>query len=222
MVGDPRPAGEWEDLTRRRLDLIAGVQLVVEAEGLHIKPRADVPPATQTRVATEVQLLVLSVALMEEMRVLPLIVEQEIASERLQHRPTLAEPCPTMIDAGVNDPWPRDKSAARQEILADAGEDVAEPEFLSVAGELAVPQRCVARYARRFVEASRSLKRRGVNIPEDDTTVDVGDAIVIAAEHAIGVSDADPGFAAEVPLGAQQIVESAVETGRRQAAIVRG
>src|SRR3954469_756188 len=222
MVGDPRPAGEWEDLTRRRLDLIAGVQLVVEAEGLHIKPRADVPPATQTRVATEVQLLVLSVALMEEMRALPLIVEQEIASERLQHRPTLAEPCPTMIDAGVNDPWPRDKSAARQEVLADAGEDVAEAEFLPVPRELAFPESCVARQAGGLVEAPRGLKRRGVDISEDDAAVDVGYAIVIAAEHAIGVGDADPRFAAEVPLGAQQIVEGAVKTGRRQTAIIRG
>src|SRR4051812_27488466 len=222
MVGDPRPAGEWEDLTRRRLDLISSVQLVVEAEGFQIKSGADVPPATQTRVAAEVHLLVLSIALMEEVRVLPLIVEQEVAGECLEHRSTLAEPRAPMIDSGVDDARPRDESAARKEILADAGEDIAEPEFLSVAGELAVPQRCVARSARRFVEASRSLKRRGVNIPEDDTTVDVGDAIVIAAEHAIGVSDADPGFAAEVPLGAQQIVENAVETGRRQAAIVRG
>src|SRR5213595_73586 len=97
-----------------------------------------------------------------------------------------------MVDAGMNDSRARDESAARQEIFADAGEDVPESELLSLAGQLAVPKRRVARNPSRLVKAPRALKRGGVDIAEHEATIDIGDPIIVAAKHAIGVGDTDP------------------------------
>ena len=46
-------------------------------------------------------------------------------------------------------------------------------------------------------EAARALERRAVDITEHDPTIDVGDPIVVVAEHAVGVRDANARFAAE-------------------------
>src|SRR5256885_16264726 len=87
------------------------------------------------------QLLVLRVAAIHEVRVLPLVVEDEVARQSLEHRAALAETGDAMIDRGVHDARPRDEAAARAEVFVDAGEHVAHPELLAVAREDSFPER---------------------------------------------------------------------------------
>src|SRR4029079_6402948 len=76
VIGDSRTAGE-RNPPRRPLDLIVGVELVVEPERFQIIAGADLPASAQAERAAGMQLLVLRVAATEEVRVLPLIVECE-------------------------------------------------------------------------------------------------------------------------------------------------
>src|SRR3982751_4916379 len=126
-----------------------------------------------------------------------------------------------MIDRGVHDSRPRDEAAARAEVLVDAGKYVADAELLAVAREDSFPERRIVGDAVSAVEATRALERAAVDITEHDPAINIGDAIVVAAEHAVGVRDTDARFAAEVAQRAEHIVERAVGAGRRQASIIR-
>src|SRR4051812_39678494 len=96
-----------------------------------------------------------------------------------------------MIDGSVDDPRTRYESTAGAEVLVDAGEDVAHPELLAGAREDPFPERRVVGDAVGAVEAARALERRAVNVTEHDAAIDVCDAIVVVAEHAIGVGESD-------------------------------
>src|SRR3954470_145084 len=103
-----------------------------------------------------------------------------------------------MIDRGAHDSRPRDEPAARAEVLVDAGKYVADAELLAVARKDSFPERRIVGDAVNAVEAARALERRAVDIAEHNPTIDVGDAIVVVAEHAVGIRDTDARFAAEV------------------------
>ena len=126
-----------------------------------------------------------------------------------------------MIDVRADDSRTRDESAPSAKVIADAVEQVAQPELFAVARKDSFPQRSVERHARGSVEAFRALERSAVDIAEHDAAIDIGDAIVIVAEHAVGVSHADSRLSAKVALGTYDVVERAIETGGRQAAVVR-
>ena len=68
----------------RALDLIVPEELLVVAERLPVHARAKRPPAAKTGARAEVELLVLRVALVHEVRVLPGVVEQDVAGQRLE------------------------------------------------------------------------------------------------------------------------------------------
>ena len=92
------------------------------------------------------------------MGVLPLVVEQDVARQRLDLRSALAEPRSMVIDAGVHDSPTRDEAASRSKIFADAGQNIAQAEPLAVAGEYSFPERRIAHYPARLVEAARRLE----------------------------------------------------------------
>ena len=93
--------------------------------------------------------------------------------------------------------------------------------MLAVAREDSFPQRRVPHYCVCFIKAAGSLERRAVDLAEDNPPVDVGDAIVISAEHAIGVRDAESRLSADVALSAQNVIDRPVTSCWRQTAVIR-
>ncbi len=65
------------------------------------------------------------------------------------------------------------------------------PNCLPLRAKMPSQSGAFAHYAARLVEAPRRLKRRAVNVSEHHSAIHVGDAIVVAAEDAIGVRHAD-------------------------------
>jgi hypothetical protein len=191
VIGDARPADERERITGGRKYLVIRVQPPVEAEGLPVDAKADIPAAAESGVAAQMEFLVLRVAAAEEMRVLPRIIQNDVARQRLDLRSTLAEPGSSMIQRCVHDPGARYEPARRAEILADAGHHVSQSEAFSIARENSFPQRRVARQPVCLVEASCRLKRSAVHLSEHDSSVDIADTIVIAPNDAIRLRHAD-------------------------------
>ena len=121
------------------------------------------------------------------MGILPLIVERDIARQRLQQCAAFAEPGGAMIDVGAHDSRPRNETTPGPEILADSVEQVSQAKLLAISSKDSFPQRRVAADTRRPVEALGALERRAIDVAEDDTAIDVGNAVVIFAEYPVGV-----------------------------------
>src|SRR5215210_6113928 len=149
------------------------------------------------------------------MRVLPRVVEQNIASQRFHDRATLAEPRRSVIDGSMHNSGARDKAAPGAEIFADAGEDVTEAESLSIASKNSFPERRGARNSVRFVEAFRALKRRAIHLSEDQSTVHVGHAVVVTPEDTVRVRNPKPRLPANVALRAHDVVDRSLLAGSR-------
>src|SRR6266478_8953212 len=105
------------------------------------------------------------------MGVLPLVVEQKIAGQCLEHPPILTEPGRAMIDISAHDSPSRDEATPGAEVFADPGHDVTQAESLSVASKDSFPQGRVAHGPARLVEAAGRLERCAVDISEDVTAI---------------------------------------------------
>ena len=127
----------------------------------------------------------------------------------------LAEPGAAMIDRRVHDSGARDESAQRAEVLADAGHRVAEARIACRCARKFLPTAARSASTPRVLsKLSRVLERAAVHLAEHDAAVDVGDAIVVAADDAIGVRHADARLVADVALRAQDVVERAIAARR--------
>jgi hypothetical protein len=167
------------------------------------------------------KLLVLRVAAVEEIGILPLVVEQDVTRQRFDHRAALSEPGRAMVDAGVHDSPTRNESAPGAKVFADSREHVTQTEFLSVAREYPFPERRVPHHPTRLVKAPRRLERCTVHIAEYQPAVHVRHAIVIVAEYSIGVRDAKARLTADVALRPDHVVDRALLSRRRQGSVVR-
>src|SRR4051812_5965550 len=105
-----------------------------------------------------------------------------------------------MLEHRIHQSRPRDESARRAKILIDATYLMAEAVAFAVAIEAEVEQRRVRDGGSRLVVALRVLERSAVDVAEYHAAVDVGDAIVVAADDAVGVRHADARLAADVAL----------------------
>src|SRR5258705_7423503 len=108
------------------LEATVGIQRGIVAERFHEISRADVPPATQRRVAVEMQLLVLNAPGVNELLILPDAVDDDVAREALQQ----ATRCPisgvARIDERMDDPGAADESARGTEVIRNAGKHAAQ------------------------------------------------------------------------------------------------
>ena len=119
-----------------------------------------------------------------------------------------------MVDVGAHYTRSRNEPAARAEIVADTVEQIPEAKFLAVARQRRVPERGVARGSARAIEAPRALQQQVVDVAKNDPCIDVGNAIVVAAEHSIRVGDANSRLATKIVLRAQDVVERTIPTRR--------
>src|SRR2546423_3308767 len=153
------------------------------------------------------------------MGVLPLIVEGEVTGDRLDKRARRVELRNTMVDVGAHDAGPGDEAAARAEIFADSSEQITRPELLAVAREDRPPQWRAQVYAGSSVEASSALQAQTVDVTKHQSTVDVGNSIVVVADHAIRVGEADARPPTQIALRAHDGVGTSIAASQPTAAI---
>src|SRR5207253_9289575 len=134
-----------------------------------------------------------------------LIRARDLTGQRLQLCAAHAEPGRAVIPVRAHNSRTRDEAAPGAEVVTDPGEEVTQTELLAVARKDSFPQRPVAHYSVRFVEASYTLEGRAVDLSENNSPVDVSDAVVISAEHTIGVRAAESRLAAAVALCARHV-----------------
>src|SRR5215510_8261029 len=80
-------------------------ELLVPAERLPVDARAQSPAAAESRTRAQVQLLVLRVAV-PEVAVLPLVIERDLAGQRLETFAALVEPRAAMLEHAVRETRP--------------------------------------------------------------------------------------------------------------------